>query len=543
MASSPTRRTAKPRVLISDELSERAVEIFVERGIEVDVKVGLKPDELKAIIGLYDGLAIRSNTKVTKDVLEHATNLKIIGRAGIGVDNVDIPAASAKGIVVENTPLGNSVTTAEHSVAMLMALARQIPQANASTHAGKWEKSKFMGVELYAKTLGVVGCGNIGAIVANRCGQGLKMKVIAFDPYLSDERAVSLGVEKVELDELFRRSDFITLHVPATPETRGMINAENLAKMKQGVRIVNCARGELVVEADLLAALESGHVAGAAIDVFAVEPAKSNILFNNDKVVCTPHLGASSVEAQFNVAYQVAEQLSDFLIDGAITNALNFPSVSAEDAPRLRPYMKLCEQLGSFTSQIMDSKDGLQGVEVLFEGHVSLLNTRPLTSVALAGLLSGVLESVNMVNAPVILKERNIKVSETKREMATNYPTLVRVSATFSHEGASVTRSVAGTIFGEGKLLRIVEIDGISIEAEVSKHMMFVRNEDKPGFIGRFAGVLGDAGVNIATFALGRDKPGGSALAIVQVDGEVPDEVIQKSRQLPGVKQSRRLRF
>lgn len=473
---SPTSRGPKPRVLISDDLAEKAVEIFTERGVDVDVKVGLKPEELKAIIGQYDGLAIRSNTKVTKEILAAATKLKIIGRAGIGVDNVDIPEASARGIVVENTPLGNSITTAEHSVAMMMSLARQIPQASASTHAGKWEKSKFMGVELYSKVLGVVGCGNIGAIVANRA-LGLKMKVIAFDPYLSDERAVTLGVEKVELDDLFRRADFITLHVPATPETKGMISKANIEKMKPGVRIVNCARGELVVEEDLKAALDSGHVAGAAIDVFAVEPAKQNILFGHPNVVCTPHLGASSVEAQYNVALQVAEQLSDFLIDGAVSNALNFPSVSAEDAPRLRPYMKLCEQLGSFTSQIMETKDNLVAIEVVFEGAVAQLNTRPLTAIALAGVLSGVIESVNMVNAPVMLKERNIKVSETKQEVGSNnYPTLIKVSASFTHGAETVTRAVAGTIFGQGKLLRIVEVDGIPIEAEVAKRMIYIRN-------------------------------------------------------------------
>ena len=308
------------------------------------------------------------------------------------------------------------------------------------------------------------------------CRRFAPPQVIAFDPYLSDERAVTLGVEKVELDELFRRADFITLHVPLTPETRGVICTANISKMKPGVRIVNCARGELVNEADLKAALDSGHVAGAALDVFSEEPAKTNILFGNDKVICTPHLGASSVEAQYNVAYQVAEQLSDFLIDGAVVNSLNSPSVSAEDAPRLKPFMKLCEQLGSFTAQIMESKETLSAVEITFEGNVAQLNTRPLTSVALAGLLSGVLESVNMVNAPVILRERNIQVSETKREMAGLYPSLVKVSATFAMGTEHVTRSVAGTVFGEGKFQRIVEVDGIPIEAELGKRMIWIRN-------------------------------------------------------------------
>ena len=329
-----------PKVLISDSLSPRAVEIFRERGVEVDVKTGLKPEELKAIIGEYDGLAIRSATKVTKDVLSAASRLKVVGRAGIGVDNVDIPAATSRGVVVMNTPFGNSITTAEHAIAMMFALAREIPAANASTQAGRWEKNRFMGVELTAKVLGVVGCGNIGSIVADRA-LGLKMRVVAFDPYLSHERAVDLGVEKVELDELLARADFITLHTPLTDGTRNLLNAESLAKTRKGVRIINCARGGLIVEEDLKAALESGHVAGAALDVFAVEPAKDNPLFGMDQVICTPHLGASTTEAQENVALQVAEQMADYLVSGAVVNALNMASVSAEDAPKLRPYMAL----------------------------------------------------------------------------------------------------------------------------------------------------------------------------------------------------------
>ena len=329
-----------PKVLISDELSPRAVEIFAQRGVDVEMITGLSPDELKKVIGRFDGLAIRSATKVTKQLLEHATNLKVIGRAGIGVDNVDIAAATQRGIVVMNTPYGNSITTAEHAIALIFALARQLPSADRSTQAGKWEKSRFMGVELFGKTLGVIGCGNVGSVVADRA-IGLKMKVVAFDPFLSPERALSLGVEKVELDELYARADFITLHTPLTDSTRNLIDARALAKMKQGVRIVNCARGGLVVEEDLKAALDSGHVAGAALDVFPVEPAKSNILFGREDVIATPHLGASTTEAQENVALQIAEQMSDYLISGAVVNALNMPSLSAEDAARLRPYIKL----------------------------------------------------------------------------------------------------------------------------------------------------------------------------------------------------------
>lgn len=524
-----------PKVLISDSLSPRAVEIFKERGVEVDVKVGLKPDELKAIIGEYDGLAIRSATKVTKDILAAATNLKVVGRAGIGVDNVDIPAATARGVVVMNTPFGNSITTAEHAIAMMFALAREIPAANASTHAGKWEKNRFMGVELFGKVLGVIGCGNIGGIVADRA-IGLKMKVIAFDPFLSPERATEIGVEKVELEDLLRRADFITLHTPLTEATKNILDAKALAKTKKGVRIINCARGGLVVEEALQAAIEAGHVAGAALDVFAEEPAKAHPLFGNEKVIATPHLGASTTEAQENVALQVAEQLADYLVSGAVVNALNMPSVSAEDAPKLRPYMKLAEQLGGFAGQITES--GLKAVTIEYEGQAAELNTRPLTAIVLKGLLGPLMESVNMVNAPVIAKERDIKVSETKREVAGDYQTLVRVIVQTEQR----TRSVAGTLFG-GDKPRLVEIEEVPVEAEVTEHMLFIRNEDKPGFIGKLGSTLGDAGVNIATFHLGRTAPGANAICLVSVDQAVSEELLGKIQGLPSVVRVKSLDF
>jgi D-3-phosphoglycerate dehydrogenase len=342
------------KVLIADALSPRALEIFRERGVDADVKVGLKPDALKQIIDGYDGLAVRSATKVTRPLIERAANLKVIGRAGIGVDNIDVAAATQRGIVVMNTPHGNSITTAEHAIALMFALAREVSAADQSTQAGKWEKSRFIGVELFGKTLGIVGCGNIGSIVADRA-LGLKMRVIAYDPYLSPERAVELGAEKVELEELFRRADFITLHTPLTDTTRDIIDARAIAKMKRGVRIINCARGGLIREPDLKAGLDSGQVAGAALDVFPVEPATENMLFGHPKVVATPHLGASTSEAQENVALQIAEQMADFLLTGAVVNALNMPSLTAEDATRLRPYMKLAEQLGSFAGQLTES--------------------------------------------------------------------------------------------------------------------------------------------------------------------------------------------
>src|SRR5580658_4804752 len=379
----PSRIKTMPRVLISDALSPRAVEIFAERGVETDVMTGLSPDELKKIIGKYDGLAVRSATKVTKALLELADNLKVIGRAGIGVDNVDVPAATQRGIVVMNTPLGNSITTAEHAIALMFALARQLPAADRSTQAGKWEKSRFMGVELYGKTLGVIGCGNIGSIVADRA-LGLKMKVVAYDPFLSAERAVALGVEKVELDDLLARADFITLHTPLTDATRNLLDAKALAKTKKGVRIINCARGGLIVEEDLKAALDRGHVAGAALDVFPVEPAKENVLFGNEKIIATPHLGASTNEAQENVALQVAEQISDYLLTGAITNALNMPSISAAEAQKVGPWISLAEKLGAFAGQLTDTS--ILSVEILYEGTAAELNQRALTQAALAGL-------------------------------------------------------------------------------------------------------------------------------------------------------------
>jgi D-3-phosphoglycerate dehydrogenase len=526
---------SKPKVLIADELAPEAVQIFKDRGVDVEVKTGLKPKELIEIIAGYDGLAVRSATKATAEVIAAAKNLKVIGRAGIGVDNIDIKAATARGICVMNTPFGNNITTAEHTIAMMMALARHIPLADRTTHDGKWEKSRFVGVELYAKVLGVVGCGNIGSIVADRA-QGLKMKVIAFDPFLSAERAVDLGVEKVELDTLLKRADFISLHTPLTDQTRGIINAEALAKCKPGVRLINCARGGLVVETDLKAALDSGQVAGAALDVFSEEPAKANILFNHPKVVCTPHLGASSTEAQFNVAVQVAEQMADFLLHGAVTNAINMASVTVEEAPRLRPYMKLAEQLGAFAGQATET--GIRRVVIEYEGHVAGLNTRPLTAILLQGLLKPQLDSVNMVNAPLVAKERDIEVSEVKTDREGDFHTLIRLGV----ESESWRRNVAGTLFADQRP-RVVEIKGIKIDAELGPNMLYVTNEDKPGFIGRLGTLLGDHKVNIATFALGRSAPGQDAIALVEIDGALPNHLIDAVQALPGVKQAKALNF
>jgi len=524
-----------PKVLIADALSPRAAEILTARGIEVDFLPGLPAAELKECIGSYEGLAVRSATKVTKGLLAHAGNLRVVGRAGIGVDNIDVEAATQRGIVVMNTPYGNSITAAEHTIAMLFALCRQIPAADRSTQAGKWEKSRFMGVELTGKTLGVIGCGNVGAAVAERA-LGLRMKVIAYDPFLAAERARDLGVEKVALKALYTRADFITLHTPLTETTRNLIGARALASMKPGVRLINCARGGLVVEADLAAALDSGHVAGAAIDVFAEEPAVASLLFGRDNVVATPHLGASTSEAQENVALQIAEQIADFLLTGAVSNAVNMPSLSAEEAQRLSPYMKLAEQLGSFAGQLTET--GIKSVAVEYEGAIAELNVKPLTAIALTGLLSPQLASVNMVNAPVICRERDIRVSETRRAEPVDYQTLIRVVV----ETERRCREVAGTLFG-GDKPRLVSVEGIALEAELGRNVLFVRNSDKPGFIGALGNALGAAAVNIATFHLGRAAPGGEAIALVEVDQTLTQPILDTVRALPNVIQVKALRF
>lgn len=524
-----------PKVVISDKMSPLAADIFREREIEVEVATDLAPEALAERMADCDGLVLRSATKVTAELMDAAKQLKAIGRAGIGVDNVDLQAATKRGIVVMNTPGGNSVTTAEHAIALLMALARRIPAADRSTQAGKWEKSRFMGIELTGKTLGVVGCGNIGAIVANRA-RGMKLRVIAYDPYLSPDRARDLGVEKVPLEDLLARSDFITLHVPLTDRTRGIIDAAALAKTKQGVRIINCARGGLVVEEDLKAALESGQVAGAALDVFEQEPAYENALFGTENLVATPHLGASTSEAQEKVAVQVAEQMADFLLTGAVTNALNVPSLTAEEATRLKPYMELAEQLGSFAGQL--TRTGLKGVSIEYEGQVAKLNTRPLTQVALASLLAPILDSVNMINAPVIARERDISLREIKHDRDCDYQTLMRLTVLTERQ----ERTIAGTLFG-GTKPRLVEIKGISIEAELTPHMLYITNEDKPGLIGALGTTLGDAGVNIATFHLGRAAAGADAIALIELDEPIAKEVLAKVRALPHIKRVMPLRF
>ena len=510
-----------PKVLVSDKLSESAVQIFRDAGIDVDFQPELGKDKAKLaeVIGQYDGLAIRSATKVTEKILNAATNLKVIARAGIGTDNIDKVAASKKGVIVMNTPFGNMITTTEHAIAMMFAVARQIPEASASTHAGKWEKSKFMGVELTNKTLGVIGAGNIGGIVCDRA-RGLKMKVVAYDPFLGEEKAEKMGVEKVELDELLARADFISLHVPFTDATANILSRENLAKTKNGVRIINCARGGLVDEGALADMLKSGHIAGAAFDVFKEEPATENALFDLPNVVCTPHLGAATTEAQENVALQVAQQMSNYLNTGAVENALNMPSVTAEEAKIMGPWVSLAGHLGAFIGQMTD--EPIKAINILYDGSVAQMNLDALNCAAIAGIMKRVNPDVNMVSAPVIAAERGIKISTTNQEKSGSFDGYVKVTVVTEKR----ERSVAGTVFSDGKP-RFIQIKGINIDAEIGAHMLYTTNEDVPGIIGLLGNTMGKSGVNIANFTLGRADDGGKAITLLSVDNPNPADVLK----------------
>ncbi|RCL00462.1 MAG: D-3-phosphoglycerate dehydrogenase [Candidatus Tokpelaia sp. JSC085] len=527
-----------PRVLISDALSLIAIQIFKDHGIKTDYLPELGKDKKGLLdkISQYHGLAIRSTTQVTKEIIEAAMQLKVIGRAGIGVDNVDISEASRKGIIVMNTPFGNSITTAEHAIALLFTIARHISKANPSTKAGKWEKSRFMGVEISGKTLGIIGCGNIGSIVATR-GIGLKMHVLVFDPFLSEARAEDLGVQKVSLDNLFAQSDFITLHTPLTDKTRNIIDASAIEKMKTGVLLINCARGGLVVEQDLVEALKVGKIAGAGIDVFEREPpCPNNPLFALENVVCTPHLGASTLDAQENVAVQIAEQMSDYLTGGIVSNAINMPAITAEENLRLKPFVRLAEILGSFAGQLTD--EDMLRVEILFDGNMSEMNTHALTSAALAGLIRQQIPNVNMVSAPVIIKERGMIISEIKRGKSGIFDGYIKLKLHTSRR----TRSVTGTCFTDGKP-RFIKIKNINLDAEAGKHMLYIANSDTPGIIGKIGSVCGRHGVNIANFALGRNAPGGDAIALLDLDERVPIDVLAELLTVPGIKHARQLDF
>lgn len=517
------------KVLISDTLSAEGIEILKNApGIEVDVMTNLTPDELKGVIKDYDGLAIRSATKVTKEIIDHAEKLSVIGRAGIGLDNVDIPAASKRGIVCMNTPGGNTITTGEHTIAMMFALARKIPQATASMKEGKWEKNKFMGTELYNKTLGIIGIGRVGTIVADRA-MGLKMNVIAYDPFISPDAAEKLGITLVTLDDLLQKSHFISVHTPMTKETRGIINAKAFAKMKKGVFLMNCARGGIISEKDLYDALVSGRVAGAALDVFEEEPTKNKELISLPNVICTPHLGASTDEAQINVAIAIAEQIVNFLTKGEIKNAVNFPSVSAELLAVIQPYIALAEKMGTFEAQLV--KGGVNEVTIEYSGDVLNYNVAPITISLLKGLLTPILnENVNYINAPLIAKERGIRVVESKSSASKDYTSMIALTVKTAREAGYA----AGTIFGRQDL-RIVRVNKFTVEVIPEGHMLVVSNYDKPGVIGNLGTTLGKNNVNIARLHLSREQIDGEALVVLTTDTMVHEDALDKLRNLPNI--------
>ncbi len=516
------------KVLVSDNISEKGVNILKKAGLTVDVNTGLKPAQLKKIIGKYDGLVIRSATKVTADILKAAKNLKVIGRAGSGLDNVDKVAATKNGVVVMNTPGGNTVTTAEHTVALLLSMARNVPQATGSLKQGKWEKKKFMGVELFDKTLGIVGLGNIGSHVAKMV-LGMGMKVITYDPYLSEEKAKSLGVSVVSLKDLFKNADFITNHIPLTDETRNMICTKSIGTMKKGVMIINASRGGVVNEADLYKALKSGKVAAAALDVFEIEPPEKNPLLELDNFICTPHLGASTADAQENVAVAVANQIRDYLVHGSIRNAVNFPSVSADVLPILQPYIDLAEKLGSFVSQNFDER--LDGITIEYKGTVTELDLEPMTIAALKGILTPMLkETVNSINAPLIAKERGIEVKEITSDDAGDYHSMLVIKL----KAGKKDSVVAGVLHGK-KEPRIVSINDFMVEIFPEGELLVISNNDKPGVIGNIGSLIGENKINIARMHFGRAKQGGRAISVVSVDAPVTKGILSTIKKLPNV--------
>ncbi len=521
------------KILIADKMSVQADKVFTANSIHFDKKTGLSEEEICQIVEEYDGIVIRSATKITKKIINSSKRLKVIGRAGIGVDNIDIEAATNKGIVVMNTPFGNSITTAEHTISLMMSLARNIPQASKSTKEGKWEKSKFMGTEFFGKTLGMIGCGNIGSLVAERC-IGLKMKVHIFDPFLSKDQTEKIGGKKVDLEELLIHSDFITLHTPLTNQTKGILNIENLTKCKSSVKIINCARGGLIVEEDLIALLKNGKISGAALDVFSEEPPKNKNLLNIDNLILTPHLGASTSEAQENVAIQVAQQISDYLNDDIIVNSINVSPISFEDAPKLKPFLDLSLKLGKFGGQIIE--DTIIKINITFKGEIASLNTKPLISNIIAGIFSNRMESVNLINAETIAKQKNIEIITSYQNEAFNHSSEIHVSISTSEE----IFKYSGTIFAN--TARIISIMNMRIEGEISPNMLFISNNDKPGFIGSLGTLLGSEKVNIANFNLGRTGKG-EAVSLLELDEFLNDSLILALEKLTNIKIVKALKF
>ncbi len=514
------------KVLVSDNLGEAGIKMFQEEeGIEVDVKTGLSPEELKGVIGNYDGLVIRSATKVTEDLLKAATQLKVVGRAGIGLDNVDIPAATKRGIVVMNTPGGNVITTAEHTIAMILSLTRNIPKGTSSLKAGRWDKEKLQGREIYNKILGVIGFGKIGSIVADRA-RGLKMQVIVHDPFVTPDQIEKAGFESVSLGELYQRSDYITVHVPKLKSTTGLINKDAFDQMKEGVMIVNCARGGIVDEDDLYDAMQSGKVAGAALDVFENEPPGICPLFELDRLVCTPHLGASTQEAQTKVAVDVAGQIIDFLKNNTILNAVNVPSVTGDLLKKLGPLLTLAEQMGSLQSQLMHGP--IKEVSIEYAGDFKGLDLSPVSIAVIKGLLTHVVkDDVNFVNAQALAKERGIRVTETSSDESYEYINLITVKVT-----TEMTNTVSGTIFGRNEI-RIVKINNFRLELIPTGHISLIYNLDKPGAIGSFATLLGNKNVNIEQMHVGQEETGKMNIIFLKTSVPIPEKVIEKMLDLP----------
>ncbi|MCD6569151.1 MAG: phosphoglycerate dehydrogenase [Deltaproteobacteria bacterium] len=513
------------KILVSDKLSEKGVEILKQGGLDVDVNTGLKPEELKNIIGQYEGLVVRSATKATPDIIDAAKRLKVIGRAGIGVDNIDIAIASKHGIVVMNTPGGNTITTGEHTIAMMMALTRKIPQATASMKEQKWEKKKFSGREVFNKTLGIIGLGRVGSIVASRA-QGLKMNVIAYDPFISKEVAEKQGIEIVDLDNIYARSDYITVHTPLTKETKGLVGKDAFAKMKDGVMVLNCARGGIIDEKALFEALNSGKVAGAALDVYGKEPPEDWALVTHPNVICTPHLGASTAEAQENVAIAVAEQIVDYLKNGIIRNAVNAPSVGPETLPKIRPYIELAEKMGLFIAQVFSGR--LEKININYSGDVAELEVPPITVALLKGLFSVIVNDVNYVSAPIIAKDRGIDIIESRSSKTETFSNMIEVRVDLD----TGTRYLAGSLFKPYDI-RIVKIDNYPIEVIPEKNMLVIYNKDLPGTVGKIGMILGEANINIARLFLGRDRQQGTAIIIINLDSDVSNDVIQKIEEVP----------
>lgn len=519
------------KVLITDGLAKEGLSILESaEGVDVDVKKGISKEELLEIVGGYDALIVRSATKVTSDIIEAAVSLRAIGRAGIGVDNVDVEAATKKGIVVMNTPEANAITTAEHAITLMLSMARRIPQAHASLMSGKWERSKFKGVEIYGKTLGCVGLGNIGKLVAERA-MGLKMNVIAYDPFVTKEAAEKMGVELVDLEDLLKRADFITIHTPLTPDTKDLINKDTFEKTKPGLILINCARGGVANEADITEAVKEGKLAGAAFDVYVNEPPEEGnpLLTLEENVVFTPHLGASTEEAQTKVGLAIAEQVADFLVNDVVNNAVNMPSVSLEVLNVMKPYLNLAEKLGSLQGQLC--KGGIKEIHIEYDGEVSELDTNPITVAALKGFLTPMTDApVSFVNAPGIADEKGIKVIESKSSTTKDYTSLITIKVK-TDEGES---NVSGTIFGTEEP-RFVRVNDVSIDVVPSGYLLVSENNDKPGFIGAMCSVLGENNVNIGRMHLGREAIGGRAIVFTNVDSPVPEEVIEKIQKLPEI--------